>query len=155
MAKDRCTQTRLSARNQKRIAASFFPNETGASINACTQGKKGRQKQKKNSIPREQKPVYTAFERASPSIFQSSTWRAGIKKEQRPIGDITDITACRYGHRGRGNACACVCIVTKLTERGSVSSAAHSDGTTRDALTPSSIIVQTRRQFHGLILVNY
>lgn len=159
MAKDRCIQTWLPIRNQKRIA-SFFPYETGASINACTEEKKkvrerereeGCGKKEKKIVYLANRPVYT-FSNMHPSISNARA-RKDVKKEQRPIGDITDITLVRWRWRGGGGG---VCV-TKLTERKcSLAAEQHTRwNTTRDALTPSSIIVQMRRQFHRLILVNY
>lgn len=59
-----------------------------------------------------------------------------VKKEQRPIGDITDITLVVAG--GEGSVCVCVCDEIDGTE---VFIGGTLGGTTRDALTPSSIIV--------------
>lgn len=154
MAKDRCIQTWLPARNQKRIA-SFFPYETGASINACTEEKKkvrerereegcGKKEKKKQYTSRTD--LYTRFRTCIPRfpMHERERTRVTLKrnKDQSVILRILRSYAGDGGGGGGGGVC-----VTKLTERKcSLAAEQHTRwNTTRDALTPSSIIVQMRR----------
>lgn len=107
MAKDRCTQTRLSARNQKRIAASFFPNETGASINACTQGKKGRQKQKKKIAYLANRNLYTRLSNVHPLRFSNPARGALALKRNKDQSVILRILRLVVTPQGEGK---CVCV---------------------------------------------
>lgn len=72
-----------------------------------------------------------------------------VKKEQKPIGDITDITLVVAG--GEGSVCVCV---TKLTER-KCSLAAHSVEQHGTHLRPHQSSFRCAASFTGLILVNY
>lgn len=98
-------------------------------------------KEKKKIVYLANRPVYT-LSNMHPSISNARARKdeSDVKKEQRPIGDITDITLVRWRWRGGRGGGVCV---TKLTERKcSLAAEQHTRwNTTRDALTPSSIIV--------------
>lgn len=116
MAKDRCIQTWHPIRNQKHIA-SFFPYETGASINACTEEKKkvrerereegcGKKEKKKQYTSRTD--LYTRFRTCIPRFPMHERERTRVTlKRNKDQSVILRILRSYAGDGGGGRRSVC------------------------------------------------